>query len=72
MHASPVTTRVTMAGEHQGIEYTIVQTINPSGWKWSFERHGRSPRTGIAFNRAEAIAAVRRAIDLLLREQQRQ
>jgi len=55
--------------EHQGIEYTIVQTINPSGWKWSFERHGRSPRTGIAFNRAEAIAAAQRAIGQLIRDQ---
>jgi len=42
--------------EHQGIKYTVVQTINPPGWKWSFERDGRSPRTGIAFNRAEASA----------------
>ncbi|PIT02943.1 hypothetical protein TSA1_20945 [Bradyrhizobium nitroreducens] len=61
-----------MAHEHRGIEYMVVQTINPPGWKWSFERHGRSPRTGIAVNRAEAVAAVRRAIDILLREQQHQ
>jgi hypothetical protein len=56
--------------EHQGIEYTVVQTINPSGWKWSFERDGRSPRWGIAFNRAEAISAAQRAIGQLLRVQQ--
>jgi len=55
--------------EHQGIEYTVVQTINPSGWKWSFERNGRSPRTGIAFDRSEAINAVQRAISQLLRDQ---
>jgi YD repeat-containing protein len=58
--------------EHRGIEYTVVQTINPSGWKWSFERDGRSPRSGIAFNRAEAINAARRAISQLLRDQQHQ
>ena len=53
--------------QYQGIEYTVVQTLNPSGWKWSFERHGRSPKTGIAFNRAEAIVAAQRAIGQLLR-----
>lgn len=58
--------------EHQGIEYTVVQTINPPGWKWSFERDGRSPRTGIAFNRTEAISAAQRAISQLLRNQQHQ
>jgi len=46
-----------MSMEHQGIKYTVVQTINPPGWKWSSERDGRSPRTGIAFNRAEAVSA---------------
>jgi hypothetical protein len=55
--------------EHQGIEYTVVQTINRTGWKWSFERDGRSPRTGIAFDRAEAISAAQRAIGRLLRDQ---
>ncbi|MBR0706279.1 MULTISPECIES: hypothetical protein [Bradyrhizobium] len=58
--------------EHQGIEYTVVQTINPPGWKWSFERDGRSPRTGIALNRAEAISAAQRAINQSLKDQQHQ
>ena len=54
--------------EYQGVEYTIVQTINPFGWKWSFEREGRLPRTGIAYDRTEAIRAVERAIGQALRE----
>jgi len=58
--------------EHQGIEYTVVQTINPTGWKWSFERAGRSSKTGIGFNRAEAIIAAQRAIIQWLREKQLQ
>lgn len=48
--------------DHQGIEFTVVQTINPFGWKWSFEREGRTPKTGVAFSRAEAVAAATRAI----------
>jgi hypothetical protein len=43
--------------QYQGIEYTIVQTANPFGWKWSFKREGRSPKTGISYDRAEAILA---------------
>ncbi|MBR0818912.1 hypothetical protein [Bradyrhizobium liaoningense] len=56
--------------EYQGIEYTVVQTINPPGWKWSFERAGWSSKTGIGFNRAEAIIAAQRAIIQWLREKQ--
>ena len=58
--------------EHHGVKYTVVQTINPPGWKWSFEREGRSPRTKIAFNRAEAVSAAERAISQTIRDQQRQ
>jgi hypothetical protein len=54
--------------EYQGIQYTVVQTINPFGWKWSFEREGRSPKTGIAFSRAEAIQAAEQAIGRSLKE----
>ena len=54
--------------EHRDIEYTVVQTINPFGWKWSFEREGRKPKTGIAFDRSEAIRAVVEAINRFLNE----
>ena len=50
------------AMDHLGIEYSVVQTINPFGWKWSFEREGKSAKTGVAFSREEAIAAATRAI----------
>jgi hypothetical protein len=58
--------------EHQGVEYTIVQTINPFGWKWSFERGERTRKTGLAFSRAEAVSAAERAISKSLREVKRQ
>jgi len=54
--------------EHQGIEYTIVQTINRFGWRWSFEREGRAPKTGVAYNRIEAVRAAERAISKALKE----
>jgi len=54
--------------EHRDIEYTLVQTINPFGWKWSFEREGHLPKTGVAFNRPQAIRAVVKAINRFLDE----
>jgi hypothetical protein len=53
---------------HQGIEYTIVQTANPFGWRWSFDREGRSPKTGISYDRVEAILAAEGAINQALKE----
>jgi hypothetical protein len=58
--------------EHQGVEYTIVQTINPFGWKWSFGQGERTRKTGLAFSRAEAVSAAERAISKSLREVKRQ
>jgi hypothetical protein len=57
--------------EHQGVEYTVVQTINPFGWKWSFGRDGRAPKTGVAFSHAEAVSNAERAISKSLREDKR-
>ena len=54
--------------QYQGIEYTIVQTADPFGWKWSFEREGRSPKTGISYDRVEAILAAEGAINQALKE----
>jgi hypothetical protein len=54
--------------EHQGIEYTVVRTANPSGWKWSFQREGRLPKTGIAYDRIEAVRAAELAINRNLNE----
>ena len=57
--------------DQHGVEYTVVQTINPFGWKWSFEREGRCPKTGVAFSREEAVTAAMRAIVQSLKLQKR-
>ncbi|WP_143198865.1 hypothetical protein [Bradyrhizobium sp. NAS80.1] len=49
--------------QYQGIEYTIVQTANPFGWKWSFEREGLPPKTGTSSDREGAIFAAKWAIN---------
>jgi hypothetical protein len=53
---------------YQDIEYTIVQTANPFGWKWSFDREGLPPKTGISYDRAGAIFAAEKAIDQALKQ----
>lgn len=51
--------------EYKGFEYTLVQTIAPSGWRWIFTylEHGFSD---IHQTRHEAICGAQRAIDNLI------
>jgi len=41
--------------EHKGLQYSIVQTSSPTGWKWTVRLDDGRTRTGIAPNRAVAI-----------------
>jgi hypothetical protein len=52
--------------EYRDTEYQILQTANPTGWKWTVLFAGQHIRTGSAYNRAGAIALAQRAIDKLL------
>jgi hypothetical protein len=51
--------------EYKGIEYTVVQTANPTGWKWTVSMDGRQPRSGEGHTRAAAIALAQLTIDKL-------
>jgi len=53
---------------YKGIEYQIVQTSNPTGWKWAVEMEGRTPRVGSGYSRAAAIALAQIAIDKLVKQ----
>ena len=53
--------------EYRNTEYHILQTANPTGWKWTVLFAGTHIRTGAAYNRASAIALAQRAIDKLLK-----
>jgi hypothetical protein len=53
--------------EYRDTEYRILQTANPTGWKWIVLFAGAQIRTGSAYNRASAIALAQRAIDKLLK-----
>jgi hypothetical protein len=52
--------------EYRGIEYTIVQTANPTGWKWTVHL-GKRAKTGTAFNRIAACRFAERTIDAYLK-----
>jgi hypothetical protein len=44
--------------EYKGLEYSIVQTSNPTGWKWIVRLDDGRTKTGTAPNRdANALVA---------------
>ena len=49
--------------EHKGVEYSVVQTTSPVGWRWIVYLPGRPPKTGTHTNREIALRLARNAID---------
>jgi hypothetical protein len=49
--------------QYRDVEYQVVQTSNPTGWKWTVQFDGKRSTTGTGFNRIHAIALAQRAID---------
>jgi hypothetical protein len=49
--------------EHRGIQYQVVQTANPTGWKWTIELGEGRTKTGSSFSKGNAIFRAVRAID---------
>jgi hypothetical protein len=49
--------------EHKGVEYQIVQTANPAGWKWTVHLDETRLRTGISPTREGAVFQALRTID---------
>jgi len=59
--------------EHKGLEYSIVQTSSPTGWKWTVRLDDGRTRTGTAPNRAVAIRFAEIRIDkAILKKRSRQ
>jgi hypothetical protein len=51
---------------YRGVEYRLVQSIAPKGWRWSFEYAGRQ-RSGHKSYREEAFVHLKRSIDQAIR-----
>jgi hypothetical protein len=54
------------AMEHQGIEYRVVQTACPTGWKWTVQLPNSRISTGKTSSRPEAISRAQLAIEKAL------
>ena len=54
------------AMEHQGIEYRVVQTACPTGWKWTVQLPNSRISTGKSSSRPEAISRAQLAIEKAL------
>ena len=54
--------------EHKGVEYSVVQTTNPVGWRWIVYLPGRPPKTGTSPNREIALRLALNAIDQAVKE----
>ena len=52
--------------EHRGVEYRIMQGIQPGDWKWSVLSDAAGRNSGQAVKREDAVNAAKRAIDLAL------
>jgi hypothetical protein len=51
--------------EYKGIEYIVVQTATPTGWKWTLCLPEGRTKSGTAFSRFSAIKFAQNAIDKL-------
>jgi hypothetical protein len=49
--------------EHKGVQYQVVQTANPTGWKWTVNLPDGRTRMGTSFSRGNAIFNAVRAIE---------
>jgi len=49
--------------EYRGIEYEVLQTANPTGWRWIVHVDDGRPKSGISGSRPMAIASAKHAIE---------
>jgi hypothetical protein len=54
--------------DHKGVRYELLQTVDPSGWKWIAHISHTKQITGFSRSRDLAIHAAKRAIEGTLKE----
>jgi hypothetical protein len=52
--------------EHKGIEYQIIQSAHPSGWRWTVHLDDGHTKTGVSSSRQYAIYDATNAIEKAL------
>jgi hypothetical protein len=48
--------------EHKGIEYQVVQTASPTGWRWTIHLDDGRTKTGVSHSKSVAILDAEKAI----------
>ena len=56
--------------EYKTIQFEVVETTNPFGWKWVVFLDATRTRTGIGLTRADAVLDAEFAIDQALESRQ--
>jgi hypothetical protein len=54
--------------EHKGIQYQVVQTANPTGWKWTVQLDEGRTKISVSPSREYAIYDATNAIEKALNE----
>jgi hypothetical protein len=57
--------------EYKTIQFEVVETTNPYGWKWIVFLDATRTRTGIGLTRADAVLDAELVIDKVLGSRQR-
>ena len=52
--------------EYRTVQFEVVETTNPYGWKWVVFLDATRTRTGIGLTRADAVSVAEFAIDKAL------
>jgi hypothetical protein len=55
--------------EHKGVQYQVVQTANPTGFKWIVYLDANRTKTGVSHTIKFAILDAQRKIDQFLKAQ---
>jgi hypothetical protein len=53
--------------DYKGIEYEVLQTANPTGWKWIVHLDAGRRKSGISFSKPMAITSAKHAIKKALK-----
>ena len=56
--------------EYKTIQFEVIETTNPYGWKWIVFLDATRTRTGIGLTRADAVSDAEFAIDTALESRQ--
>jgi hypothetical protein len=55
--------------EHKGIQYQVVQTANPTGFRWAVQLDENKTKTGVSTSKGNAIFNAVSFIGRVIREQ---